>query len=340
MAATMKDVKNRTGLSMATISKYLNGGNVLPENKALIEEAIKELNYEVNEIARGLVKNKTKTVGVMVYDISSFFSSQILHFLGQELRNNGYGMMICDSFNDEQIEEENVKFLINRKVDGIIALPVSMSGKFLDPAKKAGIPVVLVDRSFQDTSFDCVCIDNRVAAYRAVSILLEHHHTKIAIIGSNIADTGIERMKGYEDALSNASVTVRDEYVKLGGFSVEQGYKEMKELLRMKDRPTAVFLSNYEVALGGVMAVNESELSCPEDISIFGFDDLLVSSVVRPRLWLMVQPMETLCNNAVRIILDRITGRNTDEPMKLSLSAKIQKGESIRDIAQNVSLFG
>ena len=332
MAATMKDVKIKTGLSMATISKYLNGGNVLPENKILIEKAIKELNYEVNEIARGLVKNKTKTVGVLVYDISSFFTSQIIHYLGRELRKNGYGMMICDSCNDEQIEEENVRFLINRKVDGIIVIPVSMSGKFLDPAKKDGIPVVLVDRSFQDTSFDCVCIDNRVAAYRAVQILLNHHHTKIAIIGSNIADTGIERMKGYKDALDNAGVALCDDYIKLGGFSVEQGYKEMKQLMEMDDRPTAVFLSNYEVALGGVMAVNESELSVPDDISIFGFDDLLVSSVVRPRLWLMVQPMETLCNNAVRVILDRITEKNKDEPIKLSFSAKIQKGESIRDI--------
>ena len=97
MAATIRDIKNKTGLSLATISKYLNGGNVLPENRALIEDAIKELNYEVNEIARGLVKNKTRTVGILVYDIASFFSSNILHYLGKELRKNGYGMMICDS---------------------------------------------------------------------------------------------------------------------------------------------------------------------------------------------------------------------------------------------------
>ena len=85
MPATIRDIKNRTGLSLATISKYLNGGNVLPENKALIEEAIKELHYEVNEIARGLVKNKSRTVGVIIYDIASFFSSNLLHYLGQEL---------------------------------------------------------------------------------------------------------------------------------------------------------------------------------------------------------------------------------------------------------------
>lgn len=116
MSATMRDVKEKTGLSMATISKYLNGGNVLPENKILIEKAIKELNYEVNEIARGLVKNKTNTVGVMVYNIECYFAGKMLHYIGQELRKHGYGMMICDSCNNEKQEAQNLKFLLSRRL--------------------------------------------------------------------------------------------------------------------------------------------------------------------------------------------------------------------------------
>lgn len=332
MAATMKDVRDRTGLSMATISKYLNGGNVLPENRVLIEEAIKELRYEVNEIARGLVTHKTKTIGVIVYDIASFFSSNILHYLGEELRKHGYAMIICDSCNDQKLEAENVKFLLSRRVDGIIALPVSMSGSFLDPAKEVEIPVVLVDRTIQDGAIDCVCIDNRVAAYRAVDVLLKYNHTKIAIIGSDVEDTGIERLKGYKEAMEQAGVEVRPEYVKLGRFCVEDGYQQMRQLLRMEERPTAVFLSNYETALGAVMAVNESSYTCPEDISLFAFDDLLVSSVVRPRLWLMVQPMETLCVNAVRLLLERVEGKRSDEPVKLCFGAKMQEGYSVKNV--------
>lgn len=332
MAATIRDIKNKTGLSLATISKYLNGGNVLPENRALIEDAIKELNYEVNEIARGLVKNKTRTVGILVYDIASFFSSNILHYLGKELRKNGYGMMICDSCNDEKLEAENLKFLLSRKVDGIIILPVSVSANFLEPAKKSGIPVVLVDRAFQDEEFDCVCIDNRVAAFRAVDVLIKNNHKKIAIIGTNATDTGIERLKGYREAMEQAGIEIRPEYVKMGRFSVEHGYEKMKELLAMKDRPTAVFMSNYETALGGVMAVNGSELSCPEDVSLFGFDDLLISSIVRPSLWTVEQPIETLCSNAVRLLLGRVENGDTDDPVKLSFGARIQKGNSVRNL--------
>lgn len=332
MPATIKDVKRRTGLSMATISKYLNGGNVLPQNRILIEEAIKELNYEVNEIARGLVKNKTKTVGVMVYDIASYFTGNMLHYIGQELRKNGYAMMICDSGNDERLEAENLRFLINRKVDGIIVLPVSFSGKFLEPAKKAEIPVVLVDRAFQDEEFDCVCIDNRVAAFRAVDTLIRHHHKKIAIIGSDKADTGIERLKGYREAMEQAGLHVRPEYVKMGNFSIDEGFSRMKELLEMEDRPTAVFLSNYETALGGVMAVNESNLSCPDDISLFGFDDLLVTNVVKPSLWLVVQPMEALCSNAASLLLERIQGEKKGEAVKMCFGVKIREGASIRQL--------
>lgn len=330
MPATIRDVKEKTGLSLATISKYLNGGNVLPENRVLIENAIKELNYEVNEVARGLVKNKTKTVGILVYDIASFFSSNILHYLGIELRKNGYAMMICDSCNDEELEADNVKFLLSRKVDGLIVLPVSMSGKFLEPAKKAGIPVVLVDRSIQDDVFDSVCIDNRMAAYRAVNVLLQHNHKKIAFIGSCAADTGNERYKGYKEAMEQAGLTLRSEYVKLMDLTVEDGFTQMNQLLALEDRPTAVFLSNYEIALGGIMALNESDISCPDDLSVIAFDDLLVSSIVKPSLWLVEQPMETLCQSAVKLFLDRIDKKNEGEPMKLSYGAKINQGDSIR----------
>lgn len=334
MAATIRDVKEKTGLSLATISKYLNGGNVLPENKALIDAAVKELHYEVNEIARGLVTHQTKTVGVLIYDISSFFSSNILHFIGQELRKNGYGMMICDSCNDIEVERENLRFLLSRKVDGIIVLPVNYSGVFLCPAKEAGIPVVLLDRELQDETFDCVCIDNRIAAFRAVDVLIKNHHKRIAIIGSNSENTGVERYRGYRDAMEQAGLPVREEYVLLSRFDVREGYEKMKQLLEMEERPTAVFLSNYETALGAVTALNESSVLCPEEISLFGFDDLLVSKVVRPKLWLVVQPMETLCANAVRLLLERIKGDEEQDVMKLTFGAKLQEGESIRNIEE------
>lgn len=332
MPATIRDIKNRTGLSLATISKYLNGGNVLPKNKALIEEAIEELHYEVNEIARGLVTNQTKIVGVMVYDIESFFTGSLLHHIGHELRKRGYGILICDSYNKEEVEVQNLKFLLNKKVDGILILPVSLSGAYVRPAREAGVPVVLVDRAFEDAEYDFVGLDNHMAAFRAVNLLIENHHEKIAVIASDVEYSGIARIEGYRHAMEAAGLTVSERYLKLGRHSFELGYEGMKELLAMEDRPTGVFLGNYETTLGGIMAVNESELSWPEDISIIGFDDLIVSRVVRPKIWMAVQPMEEISFRAVELLMDRIRSKQWDFPVKIHFSASIQEGASVKNL--------
>lgn len=332
MAATIRDIRDRTGLSLATISKYLNGGNVLPKNRKLIEEAIEELHYEVNELARGLVTNRTKTIGVLVYDVQCIFVGNMLHHLGQALRGNGYGMLICDSCNDTEIEKKNLQFLLSRKVDGILVFAVSLDGGFLRPAKRAGVPVVLLDRAFRNEEFDCVEIDNRTAMLRATNKLLSRGHKRIALIASDIEYTGMERMKGFEDALEDAGITVPDAYRVSGKHSFELGYRGMKGLLRLPEPPTAVILGNYDTTLGGIMAVNESRFACPGDISIIGFDDLVMSKVIRPKLWFVSQPMEEMSKKAVDMLLRRIQHEEGGGPLRISFSAEIRKGESIRDL--------
>lgn len=332
MAATIRDIRDRTGLSLATISKYLNGGNVLPRNRELIERAIEELHYEVNELARGLVTNRTKTIGVLVYDIQCIFVGNMLHYLGQALRENSYGMLICDSCNDREVERENLQFLINRKVDGILVFAVSLDGKFLQAAKKAEIPVVLIDRSLRDEEYDCVEIDNRAAMMRAANKLISCGHRRIAVIASNIEYTGMERMKGFDDALEDAGITVPDTFRVSGKHSFELGYQGMKNLLELPEPPTGVILGNYDTTLGGIMAVNESRMNCPHDISIIGFDDLLMSKVIRPKLWLVSQPMREMSKRAVAMLLNRITGKEESGPIRISFSAGLKEGNSIRNI--------
>lgn len=333
MPATIVDIKEQTGLSLATISKYLNGGNVLPENKVKIEAAIKDLHYEVNEIARGLVTNKTRTIGVIVYSIESLFNGTLLRYIGDRLRKSGYGLLICDSCNDETIEAQNVRFLINKKVDGIIVVPVARSAAFLEPAEKAGLPIVLLDRRLKDAEFDCVKINNRLAAFRAVNTLIANNHKKIAVICSNESIyTGYERYKGYKDAMQQAGYPIPDEYVIMGVHAIEYGYESMKVLLALKDRPTAVFMSNYEITLGAVMAVNELGVLCPEDISMLGFDDLILSHVVKPKMYMVVQPMKEMGEKAVEMLLKRINSKEQELPVEIVMSTIVQEGDSIAKI--------
>ncbi len=334
MPATIRDIKEKTGLSLATISKYLNGGNVLPENRVRIEAAIKELHYEVNEIARGLVTNRTRTVGVVVYSVESLFNGTLLHHIGNALRKEKYGILICDSCNDEKIEAENIRFLLNKKVDGIIVVPVSRKARFLKPAQDAGVPVVLMDRSFQNAEFDCVRIDNRMAAFRAVNILIENNHKKIAVICSDSENeyTGFERYKGYLDAVEQAGIEIPEQYRKLGNHSIEFGQKSMRELLALEDRPTAVFMSNYEITLGAVMALNESGMQCPEDISMLGFDDLILSHLLKPQMHMVIQPMKEMSEKAVEMLLHHIRskkGKKEEIPVEVIMGTRIREGNSV-----------
>lgn len=332
MPATIRDIKNKTGLSLATISKYINGGNVLPENRIKIEAAINELHYEVNEIARSMITNKTRTVGVVMYSVESPFSGQIMHYISENLRNLGYGLLICDSCNDEALEAQNIKYLISKKVDGIIVIPVSNKSAFLKPATQSHIPIVLIDRALSDGMFDCVKVDNKMAVVRAMNALLDNNHKNIAVISSEHEYTGRERYNGFMEAMMSKNLSVPKEYVKFGSHSLSTGYKSMKELLELSNRPTAVFTDNYEITLGAMMAINESGLKCPDDISILGFDDQVIFHLLEPPVYMVKQPLEQMSEKAVEILMDRIKNGVTDIPMEISLHTTVQEGKSIKKL--------
>lgn len=332
MPATIRDIKERTGLSLATISKYINGGNVLPENRIKIEAAIKDLHYEVNEIARGLVTNKTRTIGVLVYSIESLFNGTLLKYIGDALRSEGYGLLICDSNSDEETERKNMRFLINKKVDGMIIVPVSTKQEMLDAVKDMEIPVVLLDRVIENVECDCVRIDNRLAAYNATKHLIDMGHKDIAVISSSSEYTGIERCKGFLSAMEEGGIKVPEEYIFNKIHSIEHGYDSMKKIIAQKKRPTAVLMTNYEITLGAVMAVNESELNCPEDISMLGFDDLILSHVTNPVMNMVVQPMKEMGEKSVELLLNKIAKPKDINAVEIILPTKLHEGNSIKKL--------
>ena len=339
MPATIKDIRNETGLSLATISKYLNGGNVLPKNKEKIEAAVEKLHYQVNEIARGLVTNSTRTVGVCVFDVTDVFTGIILHEIGLQLSKLGYGMLIADASNDHKREERNVRFLVNKKVDGIISLPVAGSSDVLEPAFTAGIPVVLLDRQYRDRSLDSITINNRQAAAGAVNYLIKNGHKKIAVICARQEYTGRERYEGFMSAMEEAGLPVPKEYVFDGTHSMEHGYSATLKLLKLKDRPTALLSSNYGINLGVVMALNEAQISYPEDISVVGFDNLLLSNVLKTELTVIEQPMERFGQKGVEILMQRINEKKenngileNDGHINIVLSTVMHMGKSVKKI--------
>lgn len=336
MAATIKDIRDETGLSLATISKYLNGGNVLPENRERIDRAVEKLHYQVNEIARGLVTNRTKTIGINVFDITNIFNGELMGSMGKYLREFGYGMMICDSARNPEVEALNIRSLVNKKVDGIISVPYSIDSDYFEPARIARVPFVTLDREVEVASLDSVVIDNRAAAAEATQYLIDHGHRKIGIICSKHAYTGTERKEGFLEAMNKAGLPVPESYICAGRHLVEHGYQSLKKLASLEEPPTAIFMTNYDINLGVVMAMNEIGVRCPDDISLFGFDDLLLPSVMNPRLTVMKQPMEEMGKAAVDLLLKRVNmsdeERISAEAEKIVLRAEMLVGNSVKTL--------
>ncbi|MBU3875085.1 LacI family transcriptional regulator [Faecalicatena sp. AGMB00832] len=307
MAATIKDIAKQTGLGLATISSYLNGGNVREKNRVKIEAAIEELHFEVNEVARGLKTNKTKIIGIIIPELNNIFCAEIITEVEDLLRSHGYATMICDCRTDERREEEAVEFLLHRRVDGLIIMPSGRSGKYLEKFTKAGKPVVLIDRKLKDIDCDSVLVDNEGAAEDAVNRLLKAGHTRIGMIaGPKDIYTAQERYSGYCKALEQAGIRPDAKLAAWGNYTIEGGADAMKELVRENPDMTAVFVSNYEMTMGAIIQINELGIRIPEELSFIGFDNVEFAKASIPKLSIVTQPTKEIARNVSELMLGRL----------------------------------
>ncbi len=333
MAATMKDIAKRTGLGLATISSYLNGGNVREKNRIKIEEAIEELNFEVNEVARGLKTNKTKTIGVIIPELNMTFCTQIITEVEDLLRSRGYATIICDCRSDEKREEEAVEFLFHRRVDGLIIMPSGKQGKHLNKFTRAGKPVVLIDRKLKEIECDCVLVDNEWASKDAVERLLAAGHKRIGMIaGPQDIYTAKERYRGYCTAMGNAGLSAEDRLVAHGDYTIESGASAMKELVSQNPDMTAVFVSNYEMTMGAIIEINELRIEIPGQLSFIGFDNVEFAKANIPRLSIVIQPTQEIAGHVSELMLRRLEENgNQGERETIKLRTSFVEGKSVKE---------
>ena len=233
MASTIKDIARETGLSLATISKYLNGGSLREKNRQAIEQAIRKLDYHVNEYARGLKSNRSRTVGVVIPELSNLFITQIISVMEGVLQEKGYSVMVCDCRSDPERECRAVRFLLEKRVDGLINMPIG-AGAHLGPALEEELPVLLLDRPLPLLAgrVSCVLSDNEGAARTAARRLLEAGHRQIGIIvGPTDIFTSQLRLKGYREALEEYGVAPCENLIAYSDYTVQGGYRQICRLL-------------------------------------------------------------------------------------------------------------
>lgn len=336
MAATMKDIARRTGLGLATISSYLNGGNVREKNRIKIEEAIEELHYEVNEVARGLKTNATRTIGVVIPELNNTFCAEIITGMEDVLRSHGYATIVCDCRTDKKLEREAVEFLIRRRVDGIINMPVDEEGNHLKRFQKTGKPIVLIDRKLQGINCDSVLVDNKKAAEDAVRYFIERGHRNIGIIGGpEEVFTAQERMAGYYKALESAGIPVSESLIWHGDYTIQGGVRGLEELVQNNPEMTAVFVTNYEMTMGAMIGVNELGIRIPEQLSMIGFDNLQFARACNPKLTIVAQPTDGIAKEVAKVMLNHLenAGETSGELFSEKLETEIIAGKSVRVLA-------
>ena len=331
---TIKDVARHAGVSSMTVSRVINRSErVSPETRRRVEEAIAELGYVPSRLARGLIRQKTGTLALIVPDVANPFFTLIVRGAEDVARRAGYRMILCDTRADLTIEREVIEEMIAHRVEGMVIAPVSDRSKgHLQRLASFGVQFVLIDRTVRGIESDVVVGDNAGGARRLVEHLIDLGHRRIGFITeSDEVSTARDRRQSYEAALASAGLPLDPALIVSSTVDPRGGYDGMRRLLELDERPTAVFAVNNLVAVGAIEAVRTHGLEVPDDVALVCFDDIEYASRLYPFLTVMAQPAETLGTLGTQLLVERIEGRAPEQHRVVLLPAQFIVRQSSGD---------
>lgn len=313
--ATLQTIADIVGVSRFTVSRVLSDQHrnhrISPSTAKSIIETANGLNYIKNEGARSLRVRKTSTIGVIVRDITNPFYAQIVKHIENALYKEGYTVIISSTGYDLAKEIGHINVLLSRKVDGIILSPIQKSHENVLVITEHDLPLILFDCKIDEVQSDYVVVSNEASSANAVNHLISLGHRKIAYIGGDSDDSNNRlRFAGYKNALSKADIPISEAYVRHGSYTFKHGYVAVKEMMHLKDTPTAIFVANNRIVLGAYKGLLDSNKRIPEDVSIVGFDDFETAAMLPSPLTVIRQPLEEMAANAVDLLLSRIESGN------------------------------
>ncbi len=325
--AKIVDVARRAGVSVGSVSRVINEHpTVTPATRERVEIAVRELGYVPNAIAGSLRSRRSKTIGLIIPDVTNPFFSELALNVERSAAAAGYNVILGNSDNSADRQRHYLRALAVRRVDGIILVPARETG----PSFEFEIPVVGVDREVGGRPF--VASDNRAGAKSAIEHLRRLGHQLIACVaGPKVLPNAQERRMGYEDValpvLRSAGVDPAA-YIVSTDFSYDAGYAATRRLLEVAPRPTAVFASSDQQAIGGLRAAADLGLAVPNDLSIVGFDDIPLANLVMPRLTTVRQPVAEIGVLAMRLLLDLVSGATAPRRRRHLLATSLQIRQS------------
>ncbi|MEJ8668863.1 LacI family DNA-binding transcriptional regulator [Streptomyces sp. MS1.AVA.1] len=311
--ATMADVARSAGVSVATVSHVLNGTRpVLPHTRQAVLDAMDELGYTPNTLARSLVTSRTRSIGLAVSAISNPYFTEILQGVEAGALEHGYSLLIADPHDDPVHERKVVQLLHERRVDGMIVAPSADPRELLAYLGRHKVPTVLLDRVVDtpvdgSAGFDQVCADSAEPMARLVTHLADLGHRRIGLVaGLPGLSTTSERLTGYRDGLTAAGLVYDERLVVHGDSESTASERATTALLSLATPPTALVTANNAMTIGALRALRDHGMSVPDDIALCCFDDFAWADLFSPRLTAIAQPSRDIGAQAVRVLLDRL----------------------------------
>lgn len=308
--ATIQDVAKRAGVSIATVSRVLNGApRVNEEIVARVNAAIQELRYRPNNAARTLRANRSAIIGLLISDIQNSFHTALVRSVEDIAHQNGYSVILCNSDEDPEKERRYVEVLIAEHVAGAIVMPTSERSRTFRMMHQRQIPVVAVDRRLRDDQADAVLVDNVRGSYDAVTHLIGNGYRNIGLITGPLGTTtGAERRDGYRKALVDAGIPLNPALERYGTFKEESGLQHATELFSGSEPIDALFITNNQMTIGALLAIQNLGLRVPDDVALVAFDEMPWANLNAISLTTISQPAYELGSTAALRLIQRMQG--------------------------------
>lgn len=325
----IKEIAKEAGVSVATVSRVLNGTKYVSEDlRQQVLACIEKKGYVANHVARSMVLKKTFTIGLIIPEVSEFYHQMVFSQAEHVLEDAGYKVLVCRVKDTVSSVRVYLDLLLENRVDGMLLMHETSNPKVYELLKKSQIPIVLAGIDIPDLQFPQVRIDDFQAAYDGTNYLISLGKRSIALIGGWGYSVGDKRLQGYKTALEEASIPFDPALVIPGNYTVQSGSEAMEKLLAGKKPFDSLFVLSDEMAIGVMRAAMDADLRIPQDISVLGFDGIMLSRFLNPTLATVSQPIEEIGIQSAKLLLELLQGKEV-KPLTL-LAHRIQTGESAR----------
>jgi LacI family transcriptional regulator len=322
---TIRDVAQRAGVSTMTVSRVLNNsGYVSAESRARVETAVAELGYVPNTIGLSLRFKRTKTLALVVTDITNPFFTSMARGVEDFASQNGFSTILCNTDESEAKQADYLTILLQKRVDGVLLVPARSAADAVRWLQQRGVPVVILDRQTPGAAVDCVRGQSEAGGYELALLLYEMGHREVAALaGPAYVSTAVERVAGFDRAWRERGLIPRSASILFGNFTVPSGYAMARQALTACPRPTALLTANNFIAIGAYRAIRDAGLTVPNDVSLVTFDTVPDNLVLEPFLTVAAQPAYEMGQVATKVLLERLEGNGPAEPVDIELPNEI-----------------